>query len=68
MAEGTQTSQFTTGNFPMKSSVITNRSQAGPKFFASVFRSNRMLWLGTGLSGMLLRIQCAQVLALVLFQ
>jgi len=52
----------------MKSSVITNRSQAGPKFFASVFRSNRMLWLGTGLSGMLLRIQCAQVLALVLFQ
>ena len=42
--------QFTTGNVPMKSTVITNRSQAGPKFFASVFSSNGLLWLGTGLS------------------
>jgi hypothetical protein len=50
----------------MKSTVITNPSQTGPKFVASVFGPNGVPWLGTGLSFVLLR--GAQVLALVLSQ
>ena len=42
---------------------------AGPKFFASDFSANGPRWVGVGLCvTMVLRLRCAQVLALVRFR